>query len=115
MPPPKCLLGMIYQNCGGQKYAGIQLLWRSGHAATNNMCLLHDSKVAAASGFHWSRLSEEVTPLGYCVLFECAFPLYNKDLSEKLVRARKDNERSDLSAGAAMAALDILLERAMTS
>lgn len=48
------------------------------------------------------------------MLVDSAFPRQYKDLSGNLVRVSKENEQSDLAGGAAMAELDILLERAMT-
>lgn len=85
------------------------------HAGINYPGSWHDSKVAAYSGLYYPRLSDEMTPAGYCILVDSAFPRYGGDLRGKLVRARKDNERNDIPAAASLAAVDALIEKAMPS
>ena len=87
------------------------------HAAINFPGSWHDSRLAAVSGLHRPKLSE-MTPSGFAILADSAFPRGGGDLAGKIIRARKANEHGDRSGvprSSWMAAVEVMLERAMSS
>ena len=85
------------------------------HAAINFPGSWHDNKLAGASGLYFTKLSDEMTPPGYAVLGDSAFVSDTRRTNGKIVRARKTNETSDIPYSATLAAVDVLLQRAMPS
>ena len=88
------------------------------HAGVNFPGSWHDSRVAAASGLYFTRLSDRITPPGFCILGDSAFPRSTDVNNGKILRARKVNEMGSASGvpeSAFLAAVDLLLDRAMPS
>jgi len=88
------------------------------HAAINFPGSWHDSKVAHASGLYHPKLSDAVTPRGFAILGDSAFPSRTSILQGKIVRSRKVNEiprAGTVTETAYRAAIDLLLDRAMPS
>jgi len=89
------------------------------HAAINFPGSWHDSKVSSASGFYFPKLHDDMTPPGFAVLADSAFPICTSVLNGKIVRARKANELGGAHGAVAqstfIAATEMLLDRAMPS
>jgi len=88
------------------------------HAGINFPGSWHDSKVAAASGLYYPKLADHLTPPGFAVLADSAFPKTTSVLNGKIVRARKVNEMGTaggVGQNAYIAATEMLLDRAMPS
>jgi len=88
------------------------------HAGINFPGSWHDSKVAATSKLYYPKLGDSMTPKGYCLLGDSAFPRVAGELQGKIIRARKANEFSGqhgVPHNEFLAATEVLLERAMPS
>jgi len=88
------------------------------HAGINFPGSWHDSKVAAHSGLYHPKLDDAMTPPGFAILADSAFPRSTAVLNGKIVRARKANELSGPGAvphSCYIAATEMLLDRAMPS
>ena len=85
------------------------------HAAANYPRSWHDTKLASVSGLYFPKLSDEMTPPGMAILGDSAFVNTTKAMNSKIVRGRKTNEVHDVPISAALAAVDILVQRAMPS
>ena len=85
------------------------------HAAVNYPGSWHDTKLAAVSGLYFPKLSDEMTPPGMAILGDSAFVNNTRITNGKIVRGRKSNETADIPESAALAAVDIILERIMPS
>eukprot|EP00171_Calliarthron_tuberculosum_P001930 IDg1930t1 len=75
----------------------------------------HDSKIAFLSGLICSKLCDENTPAGHCILGDSAFPASARVTNGKTVRARKSNEKYQTAASAELAAIDIVLQKVYQS
>lgn len=85
------------------------------HAAANFPVSWHDSILAAGSGLYSPRLVRK-TPLVFALLADSAFPSTSEVLAGKILRSKKDNEHNggkDILRSSYLAAVDILLKRAM--
>lgn len=85
------------------------------HAAVNFPGSWHDTKLAGASGLYFPKLSDEMTPPGYAILGDSAFVNNTQTTHGKVIRGRKTNETSDIPESAALAAVDIIMQRVMPS
>ena len=86
-------------------------------AAVNYLRSWHDSRVAAGSGLYYPNLVT-ATPSRLCILADSAFPRTGAALQSKIVRARKASEHGaagDTPRSEWLAAVDLLLDRAMPS
>lgn len=78
----------------------------------------HDSKVFASFGLYNPKLGDEMTPRGFAILVDSAFPSSASVLNGKIIRTRKVNKipsGSGIDEGAYGAATELLLDRAMPS
>ena len=85
------------------------------HGAINFPGSWHDNRLAAASGLYWPKLSDSHTPAGYAILGDSAFVTDVRCTNGKVLRGRKSNEKKGIPQSAVLAAVDILLQRAMPS
>lgn len=63
---------------------------------------------------YWHKLADSITPTGYDILVDSAFPRFSEGLHGKLIRARKSNESSHIPESQSLAAIDSVLEVVMT-
>ena len=85
------------------------------HASVSYPDSCHDTQLAGMSGLYFPKLSDEMTPPGMAILGDSAFFNTTKATNGKLLRGRKSNEVNDIPKSAALAAVDLLLQRAMPS
>lgn len=85
------------------------------HAQINFLCSWHDSRLAASSGLYYLKISDYVAPPGYSIFWDSAFIKEIKGGHSKFVRARKQNEKDDNLGAEELDAIDLLLEKAMSS
>ena len=81
------------------------------HTAVNFPGSWHDTKLADASGLFYPKLSDEMTPPGFAILGDSAFVNNTSDTNCK----EETNETWDIPESAALAAVDIILQRVMPS
>eukprot|EP00171_Calliarthron_tuberculosum_P001424 IDg1424t1 len=87
------------------------------HAAVNYPGSWHDSKLAAASGLYFPKLSDSMTEPGFAILADSAFPRTERTFYGKIVRARKTNEMGTTATTSSAwgAAIELLLDRTLPS
>ena len=85
------------------------------HAAINFPGSWHDTMLAGASGLYYPKLSDEMTPPGYAILVDSAFVDNTSVTNGKVLQGRKTNETWDIPESAALAVVDIILQRFMPS
>lgn len=85
------------------------------HAAVNYPGSWHDSKLASVSGLIFPKLGDDMTPPGFAILGDSAFVCDLRVAHGKVVRARKANEVRDIPTSAALAAVDIIMQRVLPS
>lgn len=84
-------------------------------AAVNYPGSWHDSKLASVSGLYHVKLADENTPPGMAILGDSAFVNNTRVTHGKVVRNRKSTETTDIPEGAALAAIDLILQRVYPS
>ena len=67
------------------------------------------------SGLYFPKLSDEMTPPDMAILGDSAFVNITKATNGKVLYSRKSNETNDILKSAELAAVDLLLQRAMPS
>ena len=85
------------------------------HAAVNYPGSWHDTKLAGASGLYDPKLLDENTPPGFAILGDSAFVNNTSTTNGKVLRGRKTNEVNDIPESAALAAVDLIMQRIMPS
>ena len=85
------------------------------HAAVNYPGSWHDTKLAGVSGLYDPKLSDEITPPGFAILGDSAFVNNTNTTHGKVLRGRKTNETNNTPESAALAAVDVILQRVMPS
>ena len=85
------------------------------NAAINFPGSWHDNNLADSSGLYFLKLSDEMTPPGYAVLEDSAFVNDTRRTNGKTFQCRKISGTSDFPSYATLAAVDVLLQRAMPS
>eukprot|EP00172_Hildenbrandia_rubra_P003983 Plantae.Rhodophyta-Hildenbrandia_rubra.ctg7260.p1 GENE.Plantae.Rhodophyta-Hildenbrandia_rubra.ctg7260~~Plantae.Rhodophyta-Hildenbrandia_rubra.ctg7260.p1 ORF type:complete len:412 (+),score=29.57 Plantae.Rhodophyta-Hildenbrandia_rubra.ctg7260:277-1512(+) len=84
-------------------------------AAVNYPGSWHDTRLAGASGLYANLLSDEKTPPGFAILWDSAFANDVRVTKGKVARGRKTNETSDIPEPVALAAVGLVLQKAMPS
>ena len=85
------------------------------HAALNYPDSWHDAKLAGVVGVYFPKLSDDMTPPGMAIFGDSAFVNTTKATNGKVLRSRKSNEINDIPKSSELAAVDLLLQRAMPS
>ena len=62
------------------------------HTSVNFLVNWYDSKVAASSSLYYPKLSDIITPPGYALIGDSAFPKNAASISGKIVRSQQEND-----------------------
>eukprot|EP00172_Hildenbrandia_rubra_P002294 Plantae.Rhodophyta-Hildenbrandia_rubra.ctg30402.p1 GENE.Plantae.Rhodophyta-Hildenbrandia_rubra.ctg30402~~Plantae.Rhodophyta-Hildenbrandia_rubra.ctg30402.p1 ORF type:complete len:262 (+),score=16.55 Plantae.Rhodophyta-Hildenbrandia_rubra.ctg30402:507-1292(+) len=85
------------------------------HSAVNYPGSWRDARLASVSGLCHDCLSDDLTPPGFAILGDSAFVNDLKVANWKALRGRKCNESDGMPEPAALAAIDLALQKAMPS